>query len=66
MASGRPFSMGAAPFSAVGMATTSDSREETKKAHRDLRIALQQCRELLAKTQELLERAHRVGGPTGT
>jgi hypothetical protein len=46
------------------MATKSDIEAgDLREQNRKLRQALADCRELLAKTQELLERVHRLGGP---
>ena len=49
---------------AVGMATRLDDEDnDIRNRNRELRQPLADCRELLKRTQELLERADRLGGP---
>lgn len=52
--SGRPFE--------VGM-TRNDRDSELRKENRQLRQALDDCRELLKRTEQLLSQAQRTGGP---
>jgi hypothetical protein len=48
------------------MAREDPATTTLKESNRRLREALTQCRQLLKKTEELLQRAHRIGGgPTG-
>ena len=40
-----------------------DPDSELKRENDDLREALRQCRDLLERTEKVLRRAHRLGGP---
>jgi hypothetical protein len=42
----------------------SEPESALKKENRRLREALHECRELLRRTEELLDRAYRCGGPS--
>lgn len=50
------------PFSGAGMAKD-DSQADVHEENRQLRQALRECRELLERTEAILKRAHRSGGP---
>jgi hypothetical protein len=46
------------------MATKSqESKATIKEAHRQLRLAVRECQELLARTEEMIRRSHQDNDP---